>query len=250
MTWPQAEEYFKTHDTAILSTGSIECHGRHNPLGTDTLIPMKLMDMIEEKTDTLILPTLPYGDCDWHLDWPGPISIGLDLVEETVKRICDCLYKWGIRRFIIVNGHGGNTPALEKAACYMDRKGAVSVIINWWVTAGEINPAWKGGHGSGQETSAMLAIAPELVNLSEITEDEAAIDPTENMKSIGLRRVSFKGVDVMLPRTNRQMTDNGWYGKDRPKDATVEWGNEMLQGTTDFIVDLIEEVKKIKLREV
>ena len=49
MNWKQAEAYFQTHDMVVLTTGSIECHGLHNPLGTDTLIPMKLLDLIEEK---------------------------------------------------------------------------------------------------------------------------------------------------------------------------------------------------------
>ena len=92
MNWKQAEAYFQTHDMVILTTGSIECHGRHNPLGTDTLIPMKLLDLIEERSDVMILPTLPYGDCDWHLDFPGAISIGSDLLCATVERICGMQY--------------------------------------------------------------------------------------------------------------------------------------------------------------
>ena len=48
MTWPQAEKYFKQNDTVLLSVGSIECHGRHLPLGTDTLIPEKLLDDVSE----------------------------------------------------------------------------------------------------------------------------------------------------------------------------------------------------------
>lgn len=250
MNWKQAEEYFKNHDMVILSTGSIESHGRHNPLGTDTLIPMKLLELIGEKSDVMILPTLPYGDCDWHRDFPGAISIGSDLLQATVERICDCLYRWGVRRFIMLNGHGGNAHALDKAAAYMDEKGAVSVIINWWVTAGEINPAWKGGHGAGQETAGVLAVDPSLVDFSAISEDAEAHDPTENLHCCGLRKVKFHGVDVLLPRTNRQMVDNGWYGSDHPKDATVEWGKEMLQTTADFIVELMEEVQKIKLRGI
>ena len=217
MNWKQAEAYFQTHDMVVLTTGSIECHGRHNPLGTDTLIPMTLLDLIEETSDVM-------------------------------ERICDCLYQWGVRRFIMLNGHGGNTHALDKAACYLDKKGAVSVIINWWITAGEINPAWKGGHGAGQETAAVLAVDPSLVDRSAISEDAEAHSPTENLKCTGLRRVSFKGVDVMLPRTNRQMVNNGWYGADHPKDATEEWGREMLQATADFVVDLMAEVQKIQLK--
>ena len=57
MTWKEAEEYFKTHDMVILTTGSTENHGLHNPLGTDTMIPNKILELIEDKTDALICPT-------------------------------------------------------------------------------------------------------------------------------------------------------------------------------------------------
>ena len=63
MNSPEVEAYFKDHKIALLSVGSIECHGLHNALGTDTLIPMKLLELVEQKSDVLILPTLPYGDC-------------------------------------------------------------------------------------------------------------------------------------------------------------------------------------------
>ena len=247
ITWPQAEEYFKNNDTVILSVGSIECHGKHNPLGTDTLIPMKLLDLIEEKTEALILPTLPYGDCDYFLGFPGSVSIGSDLLRETVKRICDSLYPWGARRFVIVNGHGGNTHALEQVCRYLDGKGAVGVIINWWVTAGEINPVWKGGHGAGQETSAVLAIDPNLVDKTAITDTDESHDYTENLKYSTLRSGSFKGVEIILPRNIRKSTDNGWFGKDHPKYATEEWGKEMLSATAEFITQLLDEIKKLPL---
>ena len=63
-TWVQAEEYLKKRDIVLLAVGSIECHGRHNALGTDTLIPNRLLELIEEKSDVMILPTLPYGNAD------------------------------------------------------------------------------------------------------------------------------------------------------------------------------------------
>ena len=59
MNSPEVEAYFKDHKIALLSVGSIECHGLHNALGTDTLIPMKLLELVEQKSDVLILPGLP-----------------------------------------------------------------------------------------------------------------------------------------------------------------------------------------------
>lgn len=78
MTWPQAEAYFRDNDIILLSVGSIECHGKHLPLGTDTLIPQKLLEMIEPLTDVAIAPIIPFGVCDSLSDYPGTVSLGQD----------------------------------------------------------------------------------------------------------------------------------------------------------------------------
>ena len=54
MSWKDCEEYFKDHDMVILTTGSTENHGIHNPLGTDTMIPNKILELIEKQSDVLI----------------------------------------------------------------------------------------------------------------------------------------------------------------------------------------------------
>ena len=61
ISWKQAEEYFKNNDTILIATGSIESHGTHVALGTDTLIPDKILDIIEDDIDVMIAPTVPYG---------------------------------------------------------------------------------------------------------------------------------------------------------------------------------------------
>ena len=65
ITWPRAEKYFKESDMVLLQIGSIECSGRHMPLGTDTLIPNKIVENYsKKKSDILIAPTIPYGACE------------------------------------------------------------------------------------------------------------------------------------------------------------------------------------------
>ena len=54
MSWKDCEEYFKDHDMVILTTGSTENHGIHNPLGTDIMIPNKILELIEKQSDVLI----------------------------------------------------------------------------------------------------------------------------------------------------------------------------------------------------
>ncbi|WP_303320662.1 creatininase family protein, partial [Holdemanella biformis] len=95
MSWKDCEEYFKNHDMVILTTGSTENHGIHNPLGTDTMIPNKILELVEKQSDVLIAPTLPYGDADFHTEYTGTISIGSDLLEMVMERISDRLYDCG-----------------------------------------------------------------------------------------------------------------------------------------------------------
>ena len=98
LTWPKAEEYFRAHDTVL----------RHMPLGTDTLIPDFLLDKIEQKSDVLICPTIPYGATESLCDYPGTINLGTELLYQVLGRVCDSLFQHGARRFVILNGHGGN----------------------------------------------------------------------------------------------------------------------------------------------
>ena len=95
LTWPKAEEYFRAHDTVLIGIGSIECHGRHMPLGTDTLIPDFLLDKIEQKSDVLICPTIPYGATESLCDYPGTINLGTELLYQVLGRVCDSLFQHG-----------------------------------------------------------------------------------------------------------------------------------------------------------
>ena len=156
LTWPKAEEYFRAHDTVLIGIGSIECHGRHMPLGTDTLIPDFLLDKIEQKSDVLICPTIPYGATESLCDYPGTINLGTELLYQVLGRVCDSLFQHGARRFVILNGHGGNIKSIDRVGYDIQRKGGILAELNWWLMAWDMDPAWKGGHGGGEETAAIL----------------------------------------------------------------------------------------------
>lgn len=247
MTWPEAEEYFKKQDTVIMAIGSIECHGRHMPLGTDTLIPDKLLEMIEKKTDIMIAPTLPYGACDSLSDFPGTINLGTDLLYRLLSKVTDELYRHGARHFIILNGHGGNIKTIDQVGFDLQRRGALLAELNWWLMAWDLNPKWKGGHGGGEETAAIMGIDPGLVKIKESLEPLKLHNVSDDMVATGFTSVKYKGVEINIPRITTTVTDNGWIGPDHPTTATEEWGREMLQETADYIADFAEAFRKVKL---
>ena len=190
ITWPAAERYFKENDMVILPIGSTECHGRHMPLGTDTLIPDKIL---------------------------------------------------------VLNGHGGNIKTIERIGLEFDKKGAMVAMLNWWLMAWDMKPEWKGGHGGGEETAGVMAVDPSLIDMSQIDLPLEMANITDNLVATGFRTVRFKGVEIEVLRNTPKVTDNGWIGPDHPNTATPEWGQEMVQTTADYIVDLVEELKKVKL---
>ena len=244
ITWKQAQDYFDKNDIVIIGLGSCECHGTHLPLGTDTLIPDIIIDLVEKKTNVLIAPTLPYGSCDYFSDFPGTITIGTECLHQILKRITDSLFQAGARKFVIINGHGGNIPAIEMTGYEMSKKGALTAIMNWWQMAGHFNPEWSGGHGGGQETAAIMAIDEQLVDWMAIRDCDIK-DVNEDIKATGLKTVNFKNVEVIIPRNVADISDNGWIGPDHPNTATKEWGNEMLNAISDYIVKFIESFSKI-----
>lgn len=246
ISWKKADEYFKNNDTIIIATGSIESHGTHTALGTDTLIPNKILDIIEEDIDVMIAPTIPYGACDSLAEFPGTISLSEDGLYMVVKKIVNSFITHGVKKFIFLNGHGGNVSTLKKICLELDSNGFLGTIINWWLLAGELNPKWKGGHGGAEETSALMAINPKFVDLD-------AVDPmtfkniSNGLLQTGFYTVDFKGINMDVPRKIKNITNNGWIGPDHPSNASVEWGREMLDTTAKFISEYIKEFKKIKL---
>jgi len=248
ISWVRAREYFSKNDLVLLGVGSNECHGRHICLGTDSLVPERLLELIErQRPDLLIAPFLPYGNCDDLMGFPGSISLGPDVLRAVLEKITGALYDCGARRFAIVNGHGGNVRTLEEVGVGLNRRGAWCALLNWWKLAGELNPAWAGGHGGGQETAAVLALDESLVDRGALAGQMLCNDASDALPTTGFDFVDFEGAHVELPRDVHHYAHNGWIGPDDPALATAAMGTEMLQTTADYIVRFLGEFAKIPL---
>ena len=244
MTWVQVGRYFKEHDTVLLTVGSTECHGRQLPLGTDTLIPTKILELLEDKTDWLIAPVIPYGACDYFAEFPGTISIGEDGLYMILSRVIDGYYRHGARHFAVLNGHGGNDGAINRIGYELRSRGALLTKLDWWTMVWDMNPDWTGGHAGGEETAGIMAVDPALVDREQI-DDMNLRELGENFETATFMDLRYKGVKVAIPRMVTEITDNGWRGADHPKYATEEWGREMLKTCADYIADYLDEFKKL-----
>jgi creatinine amidohydrolase len=130
--WMQLEEYLRGDDRIVLPLGSVEQHG-YLSLAVDQLLAERVAVEAAEPLGVPVLPALPYGIAPYFAAYPGSPSLSPETYGAVLCELVGALAAQGFRRFLLVNGHGGNDagrPALEDwAAAHSE----VEVLWhNWW----------------------------------------------------------------------------------------------------------------------
>ncbi|QSO49310.1 creatininase family protein [Alicyclobacillus mengziensis] len=175
MTWQDVELYLKTKDTIILPVGSTEQHGLHLPLGTDSYVAIQLAEEAGRRTDTIVASPLWYGWTPHHMGYTGTASLKAETLTQVVVDLCESFIYHGFKKIIVVNGHReANLPPLKIAASKVrNSTGAYVAIVDPFyigdTVAREIRTSEPGGigHADELETSHMLYLKPELVDMSK-----------------------------------------------------------------------------------
>jgi creatinine amidohydrolase len=110
LNWMDVEEYIKHDDRLILVTGATEQHG-YLSLLTDIKIPMALADSASQQTDVLVAPPLNFGVSPYFLAYPGTLSLRVTTFLSVLEDVVRSAYGVGLRRILVLNGHGGNSSA-------------------------------------------------------------------------------------------------------------------------------------------
>ena len=109
-----------------------------------------------------------------------------------------------------------------------------------------MNDAWRGGHGGGEETMAVMAIDPALVDRSAYDGMHLELGALgEEFTPVSFNENIYHGVKIIVPRLATEATDNGWRGPDDPKYADEAMGREMLDTCAAYICDFLEAFKKV-----
>src|SRR4051812_7346444 len=128
----QLEEYLRHDDRIVLPLGSVEQHA-YLSLAVDVILSERVSVEAADPLGVPVLPALPYGITPYFAAYPGSPTLTADTYRKVVVELLDSLYGQGFRRFLLVNGHGGNSPAGGPAPEVMaDRPDAPGVFHNWW----------------------------------------------------------------------------------------------------------------------
>jgi creatinine amidohydrolase len=133
--WMHVEDYLRRDDRIVIPMGSIEQHA-YLSLGVDRILSQRVAEEAAEPTGVLVLPSLPYGLTPYFAAYPGSPTLRVETYRTLVRDLLDSLHAQGFRRFLFVNGHGGNDPGGDGAREWADaREDARVVWHNWWAGA-------------------------------------------------------------------------------------------------------------------
>ncbi len=220
-------------DKVILPLGSLESHGGHLPFGTDAMTAHQVaLDIAARVPRTAVLPPLNYGVSEHYKDFPFTISVGFQTEIAFLRDIFESIYREGIRKVFVMNGHDGNIAPIEVAGrsakvAHPDMK--IVSLDAWWNMVGDLLPAdffqvWKGlGHGGEGETSICLELFPELCDMS---------------KASGVVPHLPRYVDVKWLFS--ELTNTGTSGD--PTKGTPEKGRKMRQTLVDAVVKILADL--------
>ena len=155
MNWMMVEEHLKRDDRGVLPLGSTEQHA-YLSLSVDSILSERLATEAAEPLGVPVFPVLAYGITPYFRAFPGTITLRVETYMSILRDILDTMAEQGFKRILIVNGHGGNTPAQGLVGEWMaDHPGVRIKFHNWWnapkvwAQVQEIDPA--ASHASWME---------------------------------------------------------------------------------------------------
>ncbi|MBL4767505.1 MAG: creatininase family protein [Rhodobacteraceae bacterium] len=225
-------ERVKACPVVILPMGATEQHGYHLPLGVDVFLAEALSVRVAQQTNATVLPTMPFGYSYVWRDDPGTVTLEQHNVEAVIKDVATSVERCGVKHLILINGHEANSASMKYAARELWDDHDIKVWHIFYPGLQSVldqicdSPTWHGIiHACEFETSLMLAIAPDLVDMTKAVKEYPPRD-------IGY----FHG-----GRPMGHVSKSGVFGD--ASLATAEKGELLLAEFVERIVKLVEQIK-------
>lgn len=175
LTSPEIGALDRDRTIVLLPVGSVEQHGNHMPVGTDTILAESVAAAVAgRRQHVLVAPPPWYGFSAHHLRLPGTLSLPSAAMIAHTETIADGILANGFRRLVIVNGHGGNGGAIDVMAADLGKRhygSARIAALTYFQLARDAIAALREskdggmGHACEFETAMMLHLRPELVKM-------------------------------------------------------------------------------------
>jgi creatinine amidohydrolase len=231
LTWMEAEKALQEYEVVLIALGArTKEHGPHLLLKNDYVMAEYLKERVIKEVPVIVLPTLQYGYYPAFLEYPGSISIQAETFSNVIIDICRSMNGYGIKKFYVLNTGVSTLQPLAQAKEELNTNGIFLNYLNILEVDENLPPGLMkqegGTHADEGETSMMLYIAPETVDMSSAVKD---YDSRPNRR--GLTR-DHEGEGHFSP--------TGIWGD--PTLATREKGRIIVENTVSAIVKQVREL--------
>jgi creatinine amidohydrolase len=244
MTDPEVRAALERTQTIIVPTGSTEQHGPHGPLLTDAIVPTEVGRRVAERIGALVGPPINYALSYPHVGFTGVVHIRVPTFMSLIEDLCASYASIGFRRIVFLNGHYDNTYAIAYACATAAERMPADVHafpVNYWDgmtadEAGEFFGPTTGLHANRGETSAVMAIDPDLVDLDAANAELPPFPEVTNQAPV--HTAFFFSAPGSVHRASR----SGTWGDAR--EASVEYGRRYLDVVTDATVRVLDDIER------
>ncbi len=235
-----------TSKVVVVPLGSLEQHGHHLPMLTDTMIGTEIARRAEEALgdEALFLPTLWVGASDHHRAMPGTVSISNPVYVQVLTCMLESLVGAGFRKIFLLNAHGGNiTPGrmaiYDVTLRHKEKLDLFLTFSSWWTIAADQIAVLDGfesrsvTHACGMETSQILRLRPELVKMDRATGTNIQFDSAFYVPDFN------RPSRVDVARTFDQVSLTGAFG--HPEISTPEKGELLFETAAQEVIAFVRE---------
>ena len=256
MTWTDVRDYLKANDMVIIPLGSTEQHGPHLPLGTDYYLALEAAKRISARTGVVVAPVVMAGYSLYHSGFPGTLSLKPETMEKVLYETAEMLVKYGFRRIMFFNSHGGNNIIQEGIVYRINQTTvATAVAIGYGSSLSKIEEQeFFDWHAGVEETSEMLLVEPSLVRMDRAEKPVIHFTPQmDELRELGKKNPdlmivweSLFGVPIETKKggASHELSSNGVWCLSDPKAAKPEIGEKIIRAQVDQAVKFIEAWKK------
>lgn len=181
MTWPEVRRAAEFDPVIVLPVGTTEQHGYHLPLLVDSVCATEIARAAVEATspNSLLMPSIVYAFNQNQMDFPGTITVDGHALIDYLAGVGLSLAAHGFRHILFVNGHGSNVPFLDAASRRVNNETeSLCATVTWFNLLKPADVAWREskfpggmGHACELETSVLLHLRPDLVDMSKARDE-------------------------------------------------------------------------------